>query len=221
MSILDSLAGTESGGNFGARNAETGSSGRAGHFGRLQFGRDRMDDAVRAGVLPAGITPQQFLASPELQQRTEQWHLSDMAQQAERMGLTRYIGQNVGGVPITMDSILAMGHLGGMGGARRYLESGGQYNPADSFGTSLSDYAARHGSASGGATSTQAAQAPDQAPQNAMSQIDQRRQMAQQMMTQFGPRTNALSAEAFQRQTPQRNAMAQFNLGPAQNQFMR
>ena len=143
--ILGSLARTESSGDFQAENQEMGAGGMPGHFGRLQFGNARLQDAERAGVLPAGTTPQQFMADPALQQRVESWHLNDMRDRAVSMGLDQYIGQNVGGVPITMDSILAMGHLGGMGGAQRYLESGGRRNPADVYGTSLRDYALTHG----------------------------------------------------------------------------
>ena len=42
-----------------------------------------------------------------------------------------------------------MAHLGGIGGAAQFLQSGGQYNPADSNGTSLRDYGLRHGGGGG------------------------------------------------------------------------
>lgn len=222
MSILNSLSRTESGGNFAAQNNEVGSSGKSGHFGRLQFGHDRLTDATRAGVLPQGTTPEQFMADPELQQRVESWHLSDLASQAERMGLTQYIGQEVGGVPITMDSIVAMGHLGGMGGASKFLRSGGQHNPADSFGTSLADYARTHGSASGQPAPQPPRQVtpqqqntltqPQSAPENALSDNQQR--MA--MMQQFMPQQNALSAAAFQSNTAPRQVLG---FGQGQSPF--
>lgn len=177
MAILNSLSRTESGGNFRAQNNEVGAGNRAGHFGRLQFGHARLQDAERAGVLPQGTTPQQFMANRALQKRVEAWHLADMARQAERMGLTRYIGQNVGGVPITMDAILAMGHLGGMGGARRYLESGGASNPSDVYGTSLRDYARTHGQASAGRDRQ------PQTPQNALAGFQPQPQPQNALMT--------------------------------------
>lgn len=180
QNILGSLARTESGGSFQASNQEVGAGGMRGHFGRLQFGRARLQDAERAGVLPSGTTPEMFMANPALQRQVETWHLNDMRQQAERMGLDKYIGQNVGGVPITMDSILAMGHLGGIDGARRYLQSGGQYNPADVYGTSLSDYALTHGGAQQGAAlnsrgAPQMAMQPTQ-PQGILAQLGIQRQ---------------------------------------------
>lgn len=139
-----SLVQSESGGNWQALNNE-------GYGGRLQFGKDRLADAARAGVIPAGMTGAQFSQlPPEAQQAVEQWHFADIDRQAERMGLNSYIGQTVAGIPITQDGIRAMAHLGGIGGAAKFLQSGGQYNPADSNGTSLADYAARHGGGQAG-----------------------------------------------------------------------
>jgi hypothetical protein len=139
-----SLIGTESGGNFGARNNEVGSGGKRGHVGRVQFGQDRFADAVNAGVIPAGMTFDQFGSdTPEgraAQLAAEDWHFADLENK-----LAPYVGAVVNGQTLDMGALVAMGHLGGAGGAIRYVESGGQYNPADSFGTSLSDYAAKHG----------------------------------------------------------------------------
>jgi hypothetical protein len=138
-----SLIQSESGGNWNALN-------RYGYGGRLQFGQARLADAARAGIIPAGMSGAQFSRlPPEAQMRVEQWHFADIDRQAERMGLTRYIGQSVGGIPITQDGIRAMAHLGGIQGARRFLETGGRHNPADANGTRLSDYARMHGGASG------------------------------------------------------------------------
>lgn len=139
-----SLIRTESGGNWKALNNVQGAGGR-GHGGRLQFGHARLADAARAGVV-AGMTPQEFAQQPpEVQQAVENWHFADIDRQAQARGLDRFIGQEVGGVPITQDAIRAMAHLGGIGGAARFLESGGRENPADANGTSLRDYARIHG----------------------------------------------------------------------------
>lgn len=146
---MQSLIQNESGGNWAAKNDVVGAGGKKGHFGRLQFGQARLEDAKRAGVLPASMTPDQFMSSPEAQMATERWHFSDIDQKAQEKGLMSYVGQNVGGVTITPDSIRAMAHLGGINGAERYLKTGGRYNPADANGTRLSDYAQRHGGGRG------------------------------------------------------------------------
>lgn len=132
------LVQNESGGNWRALNDE-------GYGGRLQFGADRLADAARAGIIPAGVTGAEFSRmSPEQQQRVENWHFNDIDQQAARLGLDRFYGQVINGVPITQSSIRSMAHLGGIEGARRFIESNGQYNPADSNGTLLSDYGSRY-----------------------------------------------------------------------------
>ena len=156
-----SLIESESGGNWNALNNEMGAGGVAGHGGRLQFGNARLQDAARAGVIPP-MTPQQFAqAAPEVQQAVERWHFADIDNQAAKMGLTRYIGQEVGGVPVTQDAIRSMAHLGGIGGAAKFLSSGGRYNPSDSFGTSLSDYGVRHGGGRGYEPSSMASRGAD------------------------------------------------------------
>lgn len=135
------LAGSESGGSFTARNSVEGSGG-TGHFGRGQFSRGRLDDAKRAGVIPGDMTPEQFMASPEAQQRVEQWHVDDIRQGIRNRGLDRFEGQTLNGVPITEQGMINVAHLGGQGGLAQFLESGGKYNPADKNGTKLSDYLA-------------------------------------------------------------------------------
>jgi len=203
VDFLDSLNASESGGNWQASNNVMGAGGMAGHFGRLQFGQARLQDAMRAGVIPTGTTPQQFMADPGMQQRVEAWHFSDIDAQAARLGLNQYIGQTVGGARITPEAIRAMAHLGGIGGARRFLESGGQHNPSDAYGTSLLDYALRHG----GSMTTAG---PAGAPTNAL---------AAPAMTPEQPQTpappawrNSLSVEPFL--TPRReNALLPFR-GP-------
>lgn len=149
--FMTGLINSESGGNWGALNDE-------GYGGRLQFGDARLADAAAAGIIPPGVTGAAFSRmSPEQQQAVEAWHFADIEQQAERMGLNQYYGQTIAGVPITPESVKAMSHLGGIGGAQKFITSGGRYNPADSNGTRLSDYGARFGGSSGEAPPVQVA----------------------------------------------------------------
>lgn len=141
-----SLIGTESGGNWKAQNSEMGAGGKAGHFGRVQFGQARLQEAMNAGAIPQGTTPEQFMNSPALQIAAENWHFGDLEGQ-----LGDLVGREVNGKVMDLPALVAMGHLGGAGGARKYVESGGAYNPSDSFGTSLADYATTHGGTGGAA----------------------------------------------------------------------
>ncbi len=138
-SFLDRLAGRESSNDYGASNNERGSSGRNGHFGRIQFGHDRLDDARAAGVIPADMTAEQFLNSPSAQRAAERWHIQDIDNFIERSG---FLDKGW-----SLDGMRAVAHLGGKGGPG---VSGGLYgfimrgeNPSDSFGTSLMDYYTR------------------------------------------------------------------------------
>lgn len=136
------LVGSESGGNYGELNSE-------GYGGRLQFGTERLADAAAAGVVPRGTTGAQFSRMPAAtQDAVEAWHFADIDRQATAAGIDRYIGQTIGGVRINQNSIRAMSHLGGVNGVRRFVETGGRYNPADSNGTKLSDYGQRFGAPS-------------------------------------------------------------------------
>ena len=116
-----------------------------GYGGRLQFGQDRLNDAIAAGVAPQGTTVQAFAQSPQLQQQVEAWHFNDINNYIQSQGLGRYVGQTVGGTAITPQGMLAAAHLGGKAGLKQFLESGGKYDPADQLGTTLSSYMSRFG----------------------------------------------------------------------------
>lgn len=143
--FIASLSGTESGGNWNALNNEVGAGGARGHGGRLQFGNARLSEAASAGIIRP-MTAQEFSDQPaSVQRAVEKWHFGDIDRQAQQKGLGAFLGQTVGGVEISQSGIRAMAHLGGIGGAEKFLKTGGAYNPSDSFGTSLSDYARKHG----------------------------------------------------------------------------
>jgi hypothetical protein len=134
------LFASESGGQFTAQNDATGAGGMKGHFGRVQFGQARLQDAVEAGAIPRGTTPEKFMASPELQEAAERWHFADIDRNIERMGIDTSGRQTINGVPITRDGLVAVAHLGGINGMRQFVETDGRYNPRDANGTRLMDY---------------------------------------------------------------------------------
>lgn len=148
-----SLIRSESGGNFRAQNAVRGSGG-VGHFGRGQFSRGRLNDAMSAGIIPRGTTPEQFMADEDMQVRVENWHMNDIMSRVSSSGLDRFIGTEINGVEVTPSGMLAAAHLGGFGGLRRFLETGGRHNPSDANGTSLADYMRAHAGPLGELTAT-------------------------------------------------------------------
>lgn len=144
-----SLIQNESGGSWTAQNDAVGAGGARGHFGRLQFGQARLQEAAAAGAIPQGTSPQQFMQSPEMQKRAEEWHFSDIDRFIAQTGLDRAIGQPINGIPATVEGMRAVAHLGGKEGLRKFIATGGGYNPTDENGTSLMDYFSRHGGARG------------------------------------------------------------------------
>ena len=132
--ISQSLARTESGGDYNVVNSE-------GYTGKYQWGQARLNDFNRANGTSYKVAD--LRGNRALTEATQAWHERDILND-----LGGYVGMNVGGIPMTPGAIVAMAHLGGKGGARRFIESGGKYDPADSNGTNLSKYARIHGGAS-------------------------------------------------------------------------
>ena len=137
-----SLIGTESGGNWGAYNDIQGAGG-VGHDGLLQFSQARRAEAVAAGVIPE-MSREQFRADRNAQIAASNWHFNDIDNRIRKAGYDRYVGQTIGGTPVSWDGMRAMAHLGGFGGLSSFIRSGGANNPADAFGTSLSAYGTTH-----------------------------------------------------------------------------
>jgi len=136
----DALFNSESGGNFQAQNDEVGAGGLVGHFGRGQFGQARLQEAGKA--LGFGkIEPQEFLANEGLQRAVEKWHFDDIDEFARSRGIDKRFGETIGGVTLTPAGFRNMAHLGGKGGAAKFVSTGGKHNPADANGTTLRDYA--------------------------------------------------------------------------------
>lgn len=148
--VIASLTGTESSGRADAYNLEQGAGG-VGHYGLLQFSRARFEEARSAGMVPQGMTIEEFATERNrpVQEAVNRWHVSDIMNRIYSEGLNEYEGQNINGIDVTLSGMIAVAHLGGFGGMRRFLQSNGEYNPADAYGTSLTHYLARHGGQGG------------------------------------------------------------------------
>jgi hypothetical protein len=135
--VYESLFGTESGNNFDAYNDE-------GYNGRSQFGQARLDDWSAANGAPR-LNLEEFRKNPELQKEVEKWHFGDINAYIDKNNFAQYDGQTIDGVEMSRSGMVAMAHLGGKGGLTEFLKTNGKYNPADSNGTRLADYARKHG----------------------------------------------------------------------------
>jgi len=101
--------------------------------GLYQFGDARLSDYRKA--TGAKFTTQEFKEDDQLQQKVADWHFADIQDAIDALGdeADSY----------DRDGLMAVAHLGGVGGMKKYVRTKGQYNPQDALGTSLSDYYAK------------------------------------------------------------------------------
>jgi Protein of unknown function (DUF3262)/Transglycosylase SLT domain len=88
-----------------------------------------------------GITTnQQFLANPNVQ--TAAINLYNQLQWGyiRNLGLDRFVGQTVGGIPVTQSGLIAGAHLVGVGNLQNWLNSGGASVPRDGNGVPITQY---------------------------------------------------------------------------------
>ena len=98
--------------------------------GKLQFGEARLQDYKTA--TGKTFTQDQFKADEALQDEVGTWHISDLDKTIDALGDKA--------ATYSRDGLRAVAHLGGKGGMKKFVQSGGKHNPADELGTSLQDY---------------------------------------------------------------------------------
>ena len=125
--FIERLTQSESSGNTHAEI--TIKDGRT-FAGKLQFGKARLQDYKAA--TGKTFTQDQFKADEALQDEVGAWHISDLDKSIDALGDKA--------ATYSRDGLRAVAHLGGKGGMAKFVNSGGEYNPADELGTSLQDY---------------------------------------------------------------------------------
>lgn len=137
----------------------TGVVNQYGYLGLFQMGEAALQDAgvyrgdgtrandwTGAWTGTNGATSREaFLANPQAQVAAVVSYHNALQGQIERLGLAQYVGQTVGGVPITMSGLVAGAHLVGAGALRDFLRSGGANVPRDGNGTPITQYIGRFG----------------------------------------------------------------------------
>ena len=122
---------SESSGDYMVVNSE-------GYMGAYQFGNARLKDYKDA--TGKDFTEQEFLEDQKLQDEVFSWHTNDIVTYVNNKGLDQYIGKEINGVLVTLNGLVAVAHLGGKNGMAKFLSTNGKYNPADSNGTTLTNY---------------------------------------------------------------------------------
>jgi hypothetical protein len=129
------LASKESTDNYKAVN-------KKGAIGKWQFTNARLDHYMKENN--TRFTRKDFLDSEQIQEKVYNWHVKNIIDYIEEHKLEKYIGTTINGTEITLEGMLAGAHIGGNFGLRKYLKSGGTYNPDDG-NTSISDYVKEFG----------------------------------------------------------------------------
>lgn len=125
IGFREALAFKESRGNYFITNS-------LGYLGKYQFGIGTLQ---LMGVYNAT----RFLKNPALQEQVFVTNLS-RNKWILRRDIPRYIGKKMNGVEVTESGILAAAHLAGPGNVKKFLRSGGSYDVADAYGTTITQY---------------------------------------------------------------------------------
>lgn len=117
------------------------------YSGKWQFGDARLAEVNAA--MGTDFTAETFNTASEItQDEVATWHFKDILQYIEDNDLDAYIGKEINGVRLTEKSLVAVAHLGGRGGLKKFLQTNGEYNPPDQLGTTLTKYAEQFSGAS-------------------------------------------------------------------------
>lgn len=132
--ITLALIASESSGN---PRAEYVADGGSRYSGALQIGSQRLADANAA--LGTNYSQDDLINDQEIQNTVNDWHMRDLARQVD--AFMEELGDEAANW--SRNSLIAASHIGGVGGMKRHVRSGGEYDPQDALGTSISDYARR------------------------------------------------------------------------------
>lgn len=97
--------------------------------GSYQFSNARLKDFMKAEGLQ--FSTETFKRKPKLQEKVFQWHMKDIDSTIDKLDKS---------ATMSRDGLRAVAHLGGKTGMKKFVKTKGKYNPADKFGTKLSDY---------------------------------------------------------------------------------
>lgn len=98
--------------------------------GELQFGDARLTDYKKA--TGKKFTQDEFQSNPSLQEEVATWHIKDLDKAIDSLGNAAKT--------YSRDGLRAVAHLGGRTGMKKYVQTNGEYNPADDNGTTLQKY---------------------------------------------------------------------------------
>jgi hypothetical protein len=129
--FLDSLAQRESSNNPDIVNP-------LGYIGKYQFGKIALKDIGKE------IDVEEFRKNPEIwpEEKQDSAMIALINRNKRYLGkyYTKYNGKKISGIKITKSGMLAASHLLGASNVKKFLDTKGEHNPKDGFGTELTDY---------------------------------------------------------------------------------
>lgn len=97
--------------------------------GSYQFSDARLKDFMKSEGME--FSTETFKRKPKLQEKVFEWHMKDIDSSIDKLDKS---------ATMSRDGLRAVAHLGGKTGMKKFFKTKGKYNPADKFGTKLSDY---------------------------------------------------------------------------------
>ena len=139
--FIKELAKSESSGDYQNEYSFINEEGKLERYvGLLQFGEDRLKKYKKE--FNVDFTLDEFKNDNDLQDKVNLWHINDLDERYDQIDRNKTLDAGV-----TKDGFRAMAHLGGRTGAINFINTGGEYNPDDKLGTTLSRYNDKFGGA--------------------------------------------------------------------------
>lgn len=132
--ITSALIASESSGD---PQAEYVSDDGSRYTGALQISSMRLADVNAA--LGTNYSQDDLINDQAIQNSVNDWHMRDLARQVD--AFMAELGDEAANW--SRNSLIAASHLAGVAGMKRHVRSGGEYDPQDALGTSVSDYVNR------------------------------------------------------------------------------
>ena len=107
------------------------------YSGALQIGAMRLADANAA--LGTNYSQDDLINDQAIHNVVNDWHMRDLARQVD--SFMEELGDEAANW--SRNSLIAASHISGVAGMKRHVRSGGEYDPQDALGTSVSDYVNR------------------------------------------------------------------------------
>lgn len=132
VKFLEQMAIRESG-------KDTLSVNKYGYLGKYQFGKAALKETGYEHV-----NKDKFKNNPKIFNEADQdkamLRLLKLNNRRLYKLFKKYKGKTINGIKVTKSGMLAASHLAGVGNVMKFLESNGNINKHDAFGTSVSDY---------------------------------------------------------------------------------